>query len=152
MENMVRDHTAMSKTAFTALNETTATERIDEIAEILAVGLTRLRARQSSRLSANGGVARSPAFPFAGDRACASPAYERAHSLGRKSNPTLAPCLSAKPPCLLFAARSTYFSVAIRTRLHDCRHARAKRSCNHGRDVATAHVFQDRVQHGFEFE
>ena len=55
MENMVRDHTAMSKTAFTALNETTATERIDEIAEILAVGLTRLRARQSSRLSADCG-------------------------------------------------------------------------------------------------
>ncbi len=32
-----------------------ASERLDEIAEILAVGLMRLRGRQSSHLSADGG-------------------------------------------------------------------------------------------------
>jgi hypothetical protein len=36
-------------------NHMTATERLDEIAEILATGAMRLMARKSSRISADGG-------------------------------------------------------------------------------------------------
>ncbi len=35
------------------VDQLTATERLDEVAEILAVGLTRLRGRQSSTLSSD---------------------------------------------------------------------------------------------------